>query len=203
MSNQTRKLSGKKKLAFYFVTCLVPVVFISAIYILYPAYRIESLYRYVKHNELAFKGKIHKPDQEFGYVPIPDSCGAEVFPIGNDVEACYDKYGFHVPAEDRKGTVLSQHPAVLALGCSFTCGFSTKAEETYPYLVGRDLGGTTRNAGVCSYGLSKMIEVSVIRPENISNQEFVSDIIQATLTAAYGTSYAQGIQPDLSIKMTR
>jgi hypothetical protein len=46
---------------------------------------------------------------------------------------------------------------VLALGCSFTYGAATNAENTYPYLVGQRLAGTTRNAGVSSYGLSQMM----------------------------------------------
>jgi len=67
----------------------------------------------------------------------------------------YDKHGFRVPLEDNS-IILNPELVVLALGGSFTYGAATYAEDTYPYLVGQYLQGVTRNAGVCSYGLTQM-----------------------------------------------
>ncbi len=46
---------------------------------------------------------------------------------------------------------------MLTLGCSFTYGAANHAEDTFSYLVGNYFGGSTKNAGVSSYGLSQMV----------------------------------------------
>ena len=68
----------------------------------------------------------------------------------------FDKNGFRVPVGD---TPTESHgsPLVLTLGCSFTYGDAVYARDTYPYLVGQSLKGTTKNAGCCSCGLSQML----------------------------------------------
>jgi len=160
MTDRSKNLSRKKKVAFYFVVFLIPAIFISVIYIGYTAYRTAPIYWYVKHNQRVWKGKVHKADTELGYVPIPDSQGAEVFPTGDEIAARYDKDGFRVPQEDGRLASLNRHPIVLTLGCSFTYGAATRAEDTYPYLVSQSLGGTTINAGLFGYGLSQMVTLS-------------------------------------------
>jgi len=68
----------------------------------------------------------------------------------------YDKDGFRIPVEGNT-TLSNPHPLVLTLGGSFTYGDATYAEDTYPHLIARYLGGTTRNAGRCGYGISQMM----------------------------------------------
>jgi hypothetical protein len=157
MTKQPRELSRKKRFLFYLVVFLIPATTISAIYVIYTGYRTAPIYWYVKRHERGWKGKVARADAELGFAPIPDSQGAEVFPIGDDVPARYDKDGFRVPLEDGGSTLLNQHPIVLTLGDSFTYGAATLAENTYPYLVGQYLEGTARNAGVCGSGLSQMM----------------------------------------------
>jgi hypothetical protein len=157
MANRTRNLSGKKKIAFYCIVLLIPPTTIFAIYIVYTGYRTRPLYSYIKSNQRGWRGKVHKADAELGFAPVPDSQGAEVIPAGSDIPARYDKDGFRGPLEDNKRTSLNQHPIVLTLGCSFTYGAAVSAEDAYAYLVGHYLGGTERNAGVGSYGLSQMM----------------------------------------------
>ena len=99
---------------------------------------------------------MHKADPELGFAPIPNSQGAMIFPNGPDIPARYDADGFRVPLEEQQ-SASERRPLILALGCSYTYGDGTYAEDTYPYLVGQYLGGTTKNGGVCSYGLSQMI----------------------------------------------
>jgi hypothetical protein len=156
MKNQTKNLSRKRRVAFYVIVLLIPAITISAIYIVYTGYRTRPLYLYVKSNQHGWIGKIHRADAELGYVPVPNSLGAETLPIGDDIPVRYDNYGFRVPV-DNKEDVSVHRPVVLTLGCSFTYGAVTPAEETYPYLVGQHLGGTSRNAGVSAYGLSQMM----------------------------------------------
>lgn len=153
----SKKLSRKKRLAFSFIIFLIPATTISAIYVVYTGYRTAPIYWSVKHNERGWKGKLMRSDAELGFAPIPDSSGAEVLPMSDDIPARYDKDGFRVPLEDASNSSVNPHPSVVTLGCSFTYGAATNAEDTYPYLVGRLLRGTTRNAGVGSYGLSQMM----------------------------------------------
>jgi hypothetical protein len=51
---------------------------------------------------------------------------------------------------------INNKPRILFLGCSFTYGDACLAEETFPFLIEKELNGYTINAGVCSYGLSQM-----------------------------------------------
>jgi len=157
MTHRTKNLSRKKRIAFYLILFLIPAITISSIYTVYTGYRTKDQYMYVKLNYRGWKGKTVRFDSELGFVPIPDSRGAETMWIGNDIPARYDKYGFRVPLEDQKSASLNQHPILLTLGCSFTYGAGTSAEDAYPYLVGQYLEGTSRNAGVSGYGLSQMM----------------------------------------------
>src|SRR6266404_7023973 len=155
-----RKLSRKKRFIFSVIIFLIPATAIAAIYVAYVAYRTSPLYSYVKSNQRGWKGKTVRADKELGFVPVPDSRGAMVFPIGDDIPVRFNRDGFRVPVDDGRSTSPIRHPIVLALGCSFTFGDATAAEDTYPYLVGQDLDGSTRNAGVGSYGLSQMLVLS-------------------------------------------
>ena len=130
-----------------------------AIFIGYGVYTSRTWYWYVKTNQPGWRGRVHRADAEFGFVPIPGSLGAQIFPIGPEVPMRFDKDGFRIPVSgtDDASAGSRSRPLLLALGCSFTYGAATYAEETYPYLLGQELGGTMKNAGVCSYGLSQMM----------------------------------------------
>jgi hypothetical protein len=156
MYNQKHKSIQKKKLVFYVIVLLIPLIPLAGIYIGFTVYRTELIYDYVKSNQRRLGGKIHKADLELGFAPIPNSQGSDIFPIGPDIPTRYDANGFRVPLEDQQ-PASERHPLILTLGCSYTFGDATYAEDTYPYLVGQYLGGATKNGGVCSYGLAQMI----------------------------------------------
>ena len=192
MANQTRELTKGKRTVFSLIMFLIPLIAIAAIYIAYAGYRTKGLYWYTKSNQRGWKGKVHRPDAELGFAPIPDSLGAEVFPVGDYVPVRYDKDGFRVPLEDGKGTSLNRHPIVLTLGDSFTYGAAVLAEDTFPYLVGQGLRGTTRNAGVPSYGLSQMLIlaqrlVPAYKPDYVLVQ--YSDWLVGRAQSAFGQTY--------------
>jgi hypothetical protein len=157
MNRQAKPLSRKKRIVFRLIVLLIPVIAFAFLYLGFTAYRTRSLYQYVKSNQRGWRGKTVKPDAELGFAPIANSRGAEVFPIGEDVPARFDNDGFRVPLDDGNNPTSGLHPFVLTLGCSFTYGAAARAEDTYPYLIGQNLAGTTRNAGVSSYGLSQML----------------------------------------------
>lgn len=149
------QISPGKKVAFYSVMLLIVALGVSAVYIAYTAYQSRLVYWQIKQNQRGWSGTVHRSDPILGFVSIPGSSGAELFPIGPGVPARYDSEGFRIPADD-KDAPGDQRPLFLALGCSFTYGAATPAESTFPYLVGKRLGGSTRNAGICSYGLAQM-----------------------------------------------
>jgi len=153
------KLRTKERKLFHILLFLFPAVTIALIYLGFTTYRTNQLYSYVKSNQRGWSGKVHEGHKELGFAPIPNSRGSETMPIGPDVPMRYDKDGFRIPIEDRLNP-KNIHPVVLTLGCSFTYGAATHAKNTFPYLVGNYIGGSTKNAGVCSYGLSQMVIIA-------------------------------------------
>lgn len=149
-----------KRWLFYIIMFLVPVVGIFLIYFVYTVSRTQIMYNYIKSNSRGWIGQVHRADKELGFMPIPNSSGFEKMPAGSDIPVRYDMEGFRVPADDDAQGSRNNHPVVLALGCSYTYGAATRAEDTFPYLTGKYLGGDTKNAGVCSYGLSQMVIVA-------------------------------------------
>jgi len=151
-----QELRTKRKGVFYLLLFLIPVVTIALMYLGYTVFRTSQFYNYVKSDQRGWSGKVHGVHKGLGYAPIPNSRGSEIMPLGPDIPMRYDKDGFRIPFEDKLNT-KNIHPVVLTLGGSFTYGAATHAENTFPYLVGNYLGGSTKNAGVSSYGLSQMV----------------------------------------------
>ena len=121
----------------------------------YAAFRTVDIYQSVKTSQRGWKGNVHVADAELGFSPVSNSSGAHVFPIGPDIPMRYDADGFRVPIKP-ENSANRQRPVILALGCSFTYGDAAYAKDTFPVLVGKALNGVSKNAGVCSYGLSQM-----------------------------------------------
>ena len=151
-----QELRTKRKGVLYLLLFLIPVVTIALMYLGYTVFRTSQFYNYVKSDQRGWSGKVHGVHKGLGYAPIPNSRGSEIMPLGPDIPMRYDKDGFRIPFEDKLNT-KNIHPVVLTLGGSFTYGAATHAENTFPYLVGNYLGGSTKNAGVSSYGLSQMV----------------------------------------------
>lgn len=151
-------ISRRKRLVFWLFLAAVNVVFLITVYLGVVILRTRSLYLTLKSNPRGWSGQVHQANAELGFTPIPGGRGAEVLPLGPDLPVRFDRDGFRIPVSDSvPPTQPRTGPVVLTLGCSFTYGAATLAEDTYPYLVGRLLGGTTRNAGVSSYGLAQML----------------------------------------------
>ncbi|HTN44650.1 MAG TPA: hypothetical protein VMN77_12740 [Nitrospiria bacterium] len=154
--NRASELPFSKKFIFSLIVILLYGLIFFALYFSSVYYRSNSIYAHLKSNSRDWKGSPHRADSELGYAPIPNATGAHVFPIGPDIPMRYDEFGFRVPVDSGSDRENSR-PLLLALGCSFTYGDATYAEDTYPYLVGKLLHGTMQNAGVCSYGLTQML----------------------------------------------
>jgi len=150
-------LSRKKRLIFSAVTALFCVGVLFLVYLGYVAQRSRQVYSYAKDDERGWSGRIHQADPELGYTTVANARGTEVIPAGPDIPVRHDKDGFRIPVEEPAVTASARRPIVLTLGCSFTYGATNLAEDTYAYLLGQYLGGTTRNGGVCGYGSSQML----------------------------------------------
>jgi hypothetical protein len=154
--NEKPPLSRRKKIVFSAILfgILLPLV-ISLLYLGSVLNNTTQLYRFVKSNKYGWKGQVHAYDPLLGFAPIPGARGAEIL-YGTEIPVRFDQNGFRVPVDDSPSP-SPPRPLILALGCSFTYGTKSLAEETYPYLVGRHMNGTSLNAGVTAYGLSQML----------------------------------------------
>jgi tetratricopeptide (TPR) repeat protein len=155
-ANEKLPLSRRKKILFFGVLfgILLPLVF-SLLYFGSLLSNTAQLYQFVKSNQYGWKGALHAYDPALGLAPIPNSQGAEIL-YGAEIPVRFDQNGFRVPADDTLPP-SPPRPLTLALGCSFTYGTKSLAEETYPYRVGRYMNGTSLNAGVTGYGLAQML----------------------------------------------
>ena len=154
---ENRRAISKKKIFFFYIgIVLLPLAVFAEAYMIYVAYRTVGIYKNIKTDQRGWKGNVHAADAELGFSPVPNSVGAHVFPRGQVIPMRYDEDGFRVPMEVGKSSKRPR-PLILALGCSFTYGDANYAKDTYPYLVGHSLKGTSKNAGVCGYGLSQML----------------------------------------------
>ncbi len=157
MIHQVREQDRKNTpLLFYLVLLLFPVIVVVFAYGGYTIYRAKNLYSYIKSNQRGWSGRVFKPDSELGIAAIPNAQGIHLFPIGPDIPMRFDGEGLRIPVSGYNPS-LDLRPLVLALGCSFTYGDAVPAEDVYPYLVGKYLGGTAKNAGCCSCGLAQML----------------------------------------------
>ncbi len=112
----------------------------------------------LKRGVALWEGRLHKPDDVLGYVPIPGARGAVVLPNGSRTCVCYDSRGFRSPCiASGKENPTQKQDYLLALGCSFTFGFGVEAENTFCNLVSDKFKLTALNAGKCSGGLAEML----------------------------------------------
>ncbi|MBN4061563.1 MAG: hypothetical protein COA57_06410 [Flavobacteriales bacterium] len=137
------------KIIIYSLLCLVVAYFLSILI------RSVTLYSDFKTESREWKGNIMQPDELLGYKPAPNSFGFQKTPVGEGTPVHFDELGFRVPLE----YIFSGNfrPLILSLGCSFTFGDACLAEETFSYLIAKELNGTVHNAGVSGYGLAQML----------------------------------------------
>jgi hypothetical protein len=140
---------------FSLLLAAIPVAIAIVAYTGYVVWRSSWLYDQTKLSRRGWIGRVHRNDPALGLAPVPGARGAHTFPIGPDLPMRFDENGFRVPAD--RAPEPDRRPLLLALGCSFTYGDATAAEETFPYLLGKAIGGTAKNAGVCGCGLAQML----------------------------------------------
>lgn len=117
--------------------------------------RAHRLYGFLKDGGRGWTQRVYKPDAELGFAPVPGAVGGDMLPGGPPIPTRFDQHGFRVPISEVPGA--GRRPLVLALGDSFTYGAACLAEDAFPHLIARGLGGTALNAGSPSYGLSQVL----------------------------------------------
>jgi hypothetical protein len=120
------------------------------------AFRSWQVYAFLKSDHRGLRGRLHRADPELGYAAVPGASGYQLMPGGDPLPVSYDLEGLRVP-RGQETRVPRQRPFVLTLGCSFTFGDATLAEDTYAEVLARRLGGTALNAGKSAYGLAQML----------------------------------------------
>jgi hypothetical protein len=147
-------LSRRKRLLFW---CLLLGLVSGFAWGASIVWRSTAGYFWVKSEPQGWRGHVVRPDARLGVAPVPVSVGAEITRGGYDTPVRFDAAGFRVPL----GLSTPEGGArILALGCSFTFGSGVAAEEAYPWLVARDLGGHSMNAGFPGYGLAQMLPLA-------------------------------------------
>jgi hypothetical protein len=153
MPETAQHLSLQKKVM---AAVLIFLITFCAAYFVWVTFRSMRLYAEIKSAGRGWTTPVNACDPVLGYRPFPNVSSEEIFPCGGRVPVYQDEEGFRVSTQGVQSS-SGKRPFVLALGCSFTFGTGCLAEETYPFLVAKRLGGTALNAGVEGYGLAQML----------------------------------------------
>ncbi len=151
---EDKKKSTKKGPIIFYYTALL-VLLIITYYCLNITFRSGKSYLRIKTNQHGWSGEVFKLDPKLGFSSVPNGEGEEIFRIPPNIPVRFDEHGFRIPASDNYSSA-KRRPLVLTFGGSFTFGALVLAENTYPYLTGQYLEGSTHNAGLPSYGLAQM-----------------------------------------------
>ncbi len=153
--NSSRRIS---RLRSFCILCAINVIFLTALYSGYCAYRSLKLYNHIKKPVRGLSGRVYRADPMLGFAPVPGSRGAHLLPPKPDIPIQYDNDGFRVPQGSPTPEGRTRlRPLVLALGCSYTYGDACNAEDTFVWRVGRLVHGSSINAGGCGYALTHML----------------------------------------------
>lgn len=115
-----------------------------------------SLWRYPNYIDVWAKAWIDpeergvlRYDSELGYEPVPGASGT--------VHGQPISYSLDGLRNQNLGASPATGPLILALGDSYTEGWSVAGDESWPAHLERDTGRRVLNAGVRGYGLDQMV----------------------------------------------
>ncbi len=145
MAKNTPKI---KKLLFAGILSFFLFLACVALYLVTILWRTSEF----KNSEKRWSENVFRSDSRYGYSPIPGKNVFHTMASGVKIPVVFDDDGIRIAS--KKELKL---PKILFLGCSFTHGYGVKAEETFSYLAGKDLGFESLNAGVPGWGLSQIL----------------------------------------------
>lgn len=135
---------------------------------------IDKLYSYYKKN-IGVLGDVFMADDTLAHRGIPNGSGASVYPLKNrqiSVPIQLNQEGFRIPVKPKN---IDSDTLMMFLGCSFTWGDYSLAEENYPSQAIDLLKYKSLNCGTVAYGLAQMLilaerKISQHHPKIVSVQ---------------------------------
>ncbi|HPS20552.1 MAG TPA: hypothetical protein PKY78_06165 [Candidatus Omnitrophota bacterium] len=121
--------------------------------------KCSNFYHFVKNPYKGWEGLVHQADPELGYRAMSNVSGAENITIGEPVPMKYDKNGYRIPLS-YTDIDFNKRPLILFIGDSFTYGSACVAEDTFPFIVGKDMNASVINTGTISYGFAQMLIIA-------------------------------------------
>ncbi|MES2520413.1 MAG: hypothetical protein V4585_20005 [Bacteroidota bacterium] len=117
---------------------------------------VDKLYSYYKKN-IGISGDVFMADDTLGHRGIPNGSGKSIFPLENQqisVPIQLSDEGFRIPV---KNHFANSDTLMMFLGCSFTWGDYSLAEENYSSQAVDLLKYKPLNCGTDAYGLAQML----------------------------------------------
>ena len=146
-----KKILPGVSFAFIFV---LSFLLIKEIYTSFRA--VDKLYVYYKKN-IGIVGDVFTADDTLGHRGIPNGSGRSVFPLDSgqiSVPIKLDNEGFRIPENSQ---FADSDTLMMFLGCSFTWGDYSLAEQNYSSQAVKDLQYKPLNCGTDAYGLAQML----------------------------------------------
>jgi hypothetical protein len=100
----------------------------------------------------AFPHGAYFSDPEVGFRPTRDFSGRM---LDSSSYVRTDQVGSRIPKDARPDAL--EPNGILAVGCSFTYGYTVEAEQAFPYVIGQLLGIPSYNFGVCAYSYATAV----------------------------------------------
>ena len=154
------------------------VLFVISFYLIREIYfnfrAVDKLYTYYKKN-IGILGNIFIADDTLGHRGVPNGYGLSVYPLQNrqiNIPILLNEEGFRIPAKTQN---VDSDTLMMFLGCSFTWGDYSLAEENYSSQATDLLKYKSLNCGTDAYGLAQMLilaerKIPKHRPKVVSVQ---------------------------------
>ena len=154
------------------------LVFVVSFYLIREIYfnfrAVDRLYTYYKKN-IGILGDVFMADDTLGHRGVPNGSGVSIFPLQNrkiSVPIQLNKEGFRIPAKPKN---VDSDTLMMFLGCSFTWGDYSLAEENYSSQAIDLLKYKSLNCGTDAYGLAQILilaerKIPQHRPKIVSVQ---------------------------------
>lgn len=153
-NNSAKSVSIRKNIIFFLMTVIFYFLILFVFICISSIYFSDRLYGHIKCNDSKTSNKLYIDDPELGFGNIQES-RSPGFARKPHASMRFEEYGSWIPVGPKASSPA--RPLILVFGCSYTYGIYCSAEETYPYLLGKYLNGTSLNAGLNASGLSHML----------------------------------------------
>ena len=153
-------------------------IFVISFYLIREIYfnfrAVDKLYSYYKKN-IGILGDVFMADDTLGHRGVPNGLGVSIFPLENrqiSVPIQLNNEGFRIPV---KAQNVNSDTLMIFLGCSFTWGDYSLAEENYSSQAIDLLKYKSLNCGTDAYGLAQILilaerKIPQHRPKIVSVQ---------------------------------